>query len=166
MRSTRQRNIIFKPSFALAREIFLNPNGFPELDELTQAILQLLNDLEAWNFSHANMSKNMHATRIAESTTKDNQTQILYSPWVVNGQIMCLLKKGDMVNNQLWFFSAFYYLLSSVMMPIGIGLLLFIFLFMLFFLFFVLYTLVLVWRVIGTPPFDYDEYFSVKKKTI
>ncbi|KAF2595267.1 hypothetical protein F2Q70_00042819 [Brassica cretica] len=31
MKSTRQRNVIFESSFALAREVFLNPNGFPEL---------------------------------------------------------------------------------------------------------------------------------------
>ncbi|KAH0868503.1 hypothetical protein HID58_075525, partial [Brassica napus] len=66
MRSTRQINVIFEPSFFRARESWMTN---------TRAILQFLNDLEAWNFSHVNTSKNMHAIRIEESATKDNRTQ-------------------------------------------------------------------------------------------
>ncbi|KAG2304403.1 hypothetical protein Bca52824_033054 [Brassica carinata] len=75
MRSTRQKNITFEANFELAREVFLYPDSFLWLGNLSSTILALLGDLESWRFAHVNMSRNIPATRIADSVTRDNRTQ-------------------------------------------------------------------------------------------
>lgn len=129
----------------------------------TRAILQFLNDLEAWNFSHVNTSKNMHAIRIEESATKDNRTQ----SYIAYGYSM--VKSCAYWKRETWSITSFGFFRILLFLALcydayGYRASTFCLCFHVIFLSFVLYTLVSVWHVVGTPPFDYDEYFSVKKK--
>lgn len=74
MRSTRQ-NIIFEASFEQAREALISPEIFPWLESSSSSIFRLLSGMGTWSFAHVKESRNIPATLIAGSVTKDNHTQ-------------------------------------------------------------------------------------------
>ncbi|KAF8087114.1 hypothetical protein N665_0599s0009, partial [Sinapis alba] len=96
--SMRMDNIIFESSFVMARIKILNPCHAGEISELVHQILTTVNILQAWSLVYALPSRNIVATKIAESVTIDHIYQSYIannSPWWLTPLISAVAVASD-----------------------------------------------------------------------